>query len=87
MLKICLPNEIKETLIGFFLTASTEGEVLYQLVKKVIGLKLENIVGKCFDGAQMCGVRKGVATRMKKCSPQGIYVHCYRHLNLVLQIP
>jgi len=31
-------------------------------------------------------VRKGVAARMKECSPRGIYVHCYGHLlNLALQ--
>lgn len=34
----------------------------------------------------MSGVRKGVAARMKECSPRGIYVHCYGHvLNLALQ--
>ena len=51
------------------------------------GLKLENIVGECFDGASnMSGVRKGVAARMKECSPRGVYVHCYAHvLHLALQ--
>ena len=34
----------------------------------------------------MHGVRKGVAARMKECSPRGVYVHCYAHiLNLALQ--
>lgn len=51
-----------------FLTESTEGETLFKLVKKVIteyGLKLENTVGECFDGApNMSGVRKSVAARM-----------------------
>ena len=59
-LRYVLAGETKETFIGFFPTASTEGEVLYKLVKKVIGelgLKLENIVGKCFDGASnMCDI-------------------------------
>ena len=54
-----------ETFIGFFSTVSTEGEALFKLVKKVIvehGLKLEDIVGECFDGASnMSGARKGVA--------------------------
>jgi hypothetical protein len=52
-----------------------------------LGLKLEDIVGKCFDGAaNMSGVYKGLATRMKECSPLSVYVHCYGHLlNLALQ--
>ena len=49
--------------------------------------RLENIIAECFDGAaNMSGIRKGLATRMKECSPLGIYVHCYGHLlNLALQ--
>ena len=65
-------------------TASTEGEVLYELAKTAINkldLRLENIIAECFDGAaNMSGIRKGLATRMKECSPLGIYVHCYGHL-------
>ena len=80
-----LDGKTLETFVGFFSTESTEGETLFKLVKKLIteyGLKLENIVGECFDGASnMSGVRKGVAARM-------MYVHCYAHvhvLNLALQ--
>ena len=37
---------------------------------------MKNIVAECFDGAaNMSGIRKGLATRMKECSPLGIYVH------------
>ncbi|XP_068691425.1 zinc finger MYM-type protein 1-like [Montipora foliosa] len=52
-----------------------------------LDLRLENIIAECFDGAEnMSGIRKGLATRMKECSPLGIYVHCYGHpLNLALQ--
>jgi hypothetical protein len=91
---ICLRHVLDgitlETFLGFFSTISTEGEVLFELVKKVMtdhGLELGNIVGECFDGASnMSGVRKGVAARMKECSPRGVYVHCYAHiLNLALQ--
>lgn len=83
-------GETKETLVGFFATASTEGEVLYELAKTAINkldLRLENIIAECSDGAaNMSGIRKGLATRMKECSPLGIYVHCYGHLlNLALQ--
>ena len=40
-----------------------------------------------FDGAaNVSGIRKGLATRMRECSPLGIYVHCCGHLlNLALQ--
>ena len=50
-------------------------------------LKASDIVGKCFDGASnMSGVKKGLAARMKECSPDSIYVHCYAHLlNLAIQ--
>ena len=89
-LRHVLDGKTLETFLGFFSTVSTEGEVLFELVKKVItehGLKLHDIVGECFDGASnMSGVRKGVAARMKECSPRGVYVHCYAHiLNLAIQ--
>ena len=79
-----------EAFIGFYSTKSTEGEVLYELVKSAItelNLDLKKIVGKAFDGAaNMNGVHKGLSTRMEECSPLGIYVHCYGHvLNLALQ--
>ena len=48
---------------------------------------MENSIAECSDGtANMSGICKGLATRMKECSPLGIYVHCYGHLlNLALQ--
>ena len=80
----------KETFVGFYDTKSTEGEVLYELVTKAIGdlgLNLEDIVGQCYDGAaNMSGINKGLAARMKKTSPLAIYVHCFSHLlNLAIQ--
>ena len=89
-LRYVINGETKETFVSFFATASTEGEVLYELAKTAINkldLRLENIIAECFDGAaNMSGIRKGLATRMKECSPLGIYVHCYAHLlNLALQ--
>ena len=83
-LRYVINGETKENFVGFFATASTEGEVLY--INK-LDLRLENIIAECFDGAaNMSGIRKGLATRMKECSPLGIYVHCYGHLlNLALQ--
>ncbi|XP_028406786.1 zinc finger MYM-type protein 1-like [Dendronephthya gigantea] len=89
-LRYVLAGETLETFIGFFCTSSTEGIVLLELLKNVItenGLKLEDIVGECFDGASnMSGIHKGVAARMKECCPRAVYVHCYAHvLNLALQ--
>lgn len=89
-LRYVVEGETRETFSGFYATESTEGEILYELVKKSItnlNLLLSDIVGKCFDGAaNMNGCNKGVASRMKECSPLALYVHCYAHrLNLALQ--
>ena len=89
-LRYVINGETKENFVGFFVTASTEGQVPYELAKTAINkldLRLENIIAECFDGAaNMSGIRKGLATRMKECSPLGIYVHCYGNLlNLALQ--
>ena len=89
-LRYVINGETKENFVGFFAAASTEGEILYELAKAAINkmdLRLENIIAVCFDGAaNMSGIRKGIATRMKECSPLGIYVNCYGHiLNLALQ--
>ena len=89
-LRYVINGETKENFVGFFATASTEGEVPYELAKTAINkldLRLENIIAECFDGAaNMSGIRKGLAMRMKECSPLEIYVHCYGHLlNLALQ--
>ena len=89
-LSFVLNGRKKEAFIGFYSTKSTEGEVLYELVKSSItelNIDLKNIVGKAFDGVNnMNGVHKELSKRMEECSPFGIYVHCYRHvLNLVLQ--
>ena len=89
-LRYVINGETKENFVGFFATASTEGEVLYELTKTAINkldLRLKNIIAECFDGAaNMSGICKGLATLMKECSPLGIYVHCYGHLlNLALQ--
>ena len=89
-LRYVFEGQTLETFVGFFTTVSTEAEVLYELVKKqihMLELKTENIVGECFDGAaNMSGVHKGLAVRMKECSPLAVYVHCYGHLlNLALQ--
>ncbi len=89
-LRYVIEGETQETFAGFFATESTEGEVLYELVKKSVtnlNLLLSDIVGECFDSAaNISGCNKGVAAQMKECSPLALYVHCYAHrLNLALQ--
>ena len=89
-LRFTIEGETRESFIGFHATPSTEGRVLFELVKHVLGkleLKLDEIVGECFDGAaNMSGVQRGLATRIKDCSPLSIYVRCYGHLlNLAVQ--
>ena len=63
----------KEAFVGFYETKTTYGKALYDLITKAISdlnLDLTNIVGECFDGAaNMSGKEKGLAARMKDCSP------------------
>lgn len=83
-LRYIFKGKTKESFIGFYTTKSTDGETLYNLVLDVfreLGLRLDTIVGTCFDGASnMNGIHRGVATRMKATSPLAIYVHCHGHL-------
>ena len=65
--------------------------MLFELLCSVVsnlGLKLEDIVCQCYDGASnMSGKNKVLATRMEECSPKVLYVHCYGHLlNLAIQV-
>ena len=67
----------------------TDGESLYRLVQKVLSkfeLCINDIVAQCYDGAaNMRGIYKGVASRIKKDNLKAIYIHCNGHiLNLVL---
>jgi len=89
-LRYIVEGQTKESFVGFYSTPSTEGQALHELIKDVfrkLDLKLEEIVGQCFDGAaNMSGIHKGLATRMRENSPLAIYVHCYGHLlNLAIQ--
>ena len=80
---------IKERFVGFFRAVQTDGESLYQLVQGVLSkfkLSIDHIVAQCYDGAaNMRGIYKGVAARIKKDNSKAIYIHCNGHiLNLVL---
>ena len=57
-LSFALNGTKKEAFIGFYSTKSTEGEVLYELVKSAItelNLDLKNIVGEAIDGVNKNG--------------------------------
>ncbi len=80
---------VNERFIGFFRATQTDGESLYHLVQTVLmtlDLNIDDIVAQCYDGAaNMRGMYKGVAARIKRDNPRAIYVHCNGHiLNLVL---
>ena len=79
---------VNERFVGFFHATQTDGESLYHLVQTVLmtlDLNIDDIVAHCYDGtANMRGMYKGVAARIKRDNPRAIYVHCNGHiLNLV----
>jgi hypothetical protein len=79
--------DVHEDFIGLHATPSIDADTLIAIIRDVLlrlNLKLENCRGQCFDGASnMQGVRKGVATQIRKEQPKAIYTHCYGHaLNL-----
>lgn len=81
--------EPHEVFLGFYRTASTDGESLTTLIKEVIlsnGLSINNIRGQCYDGAaSMRGSYSGVQARIRDENKLAVYVHCYAHiLNLCL---
>ncbi|CAM4898587.1 unnamed protein product [Rotaria socialis] len=78
-----------EKFVGFERTASMTGEALCALLIKWLSkldLKLENLVGQCYDGgSNMRGEYQGVSARLRQVASLGIYVHCNGHiLNLCL---
>ena len=80
---------VKEHFLGFFHAVQTDGESLYCLVQSVLSnfkLSIQDIVTQCYDGAaNMSGIYKGLATRVKNDNSEAIYVHYNAHiLNLVL---
>lgn len=80
---------VKENFLGFFRVIESDGESLYQLVRSVLGsfqLSIQDIVARCYDrAANMRGIYKGVAARIKNDNKRAIYIHCNAHiLNLVL---
>lgn len=80
---------IQERLLSFCATPKTDAASLFSLLQTSVtteGLKLENVIGQCYDGASnVRGEYNGVQAKVKEISPIALYVHCYAHrLNLVL---
>ena len=80
---------VNERFIGLFRATQTDGESLYHLVQTVLmtlQLNIDDIIAQCYDGAaNMRGIYKGVAARIKRDNSKAIYVHYNGHiLNLVL---
>jgi hypothetical protein len=66
---------VYEKFVGFERTATMTGEALAELLIKwlnKLNLKLENLVGQCYDGASnMRGEYQGVAARLRQVAPLG----------------
>ena len=80
---------IQERLLSFCATSKTDAASLFTLLETSLtteGLKLENVIGQCYDGASnVRGEYNGVQAKVKEISPKTLYVYCYAHrLNLVL---
>ena len=81
---------ISEDAIGLTNLPNTCAETIYSVIKDLLlrcALPLSLCRGQAYDGAAvMKGIRSGVATRIKKDTPQALPVHCLAHsLNLCLQ--
>ena len=78
---------IQERLLSFCATSKTDAASLLTLLKTSLtteGLKLENVIGQCYDGASnVRGEYNGVPAKVKEISPKALYVHCYANLVLV----
>ena len=80
---------IQERLLSFCATSKTDAASLFTLLETSLtteGLKLENVIGQCYDGASnVRGEYNGVQAKVKEICPKALYVHCYAHRrNLVL---
>ena len=80
---------VEEDFVGFVGTRNTTGETISALllsVIKKIGLDMNNVVGKGYDGAgNMSGHIRGVQGRIQESYPNATYIHCKAHsLNLAI---
>ncbi|CAL9706391.1 unnamed protein product [Knipowitschia caucasica] len=78
----------EEIFVGFYETASTTAEALFQLLQDALirfSLPLNKCRGQCYDGASnVSGIRNGLQARVQTIEPRAQYTHCTAHvLNLV----
>lgn len=92
-LSICVVSEdfvSSEYFLGFYNIKSTTANALMEVVKDVFvrfQFEFSKLRGQCYDGAaNMSGRLNGLHTKVLKCEPRALYVHCNAHnLNLVVQ--
>lgn len=78
-----------ERFLGLQQLQKTNAACIFNTMKNLvesIGVRWENVVSVCFDGAStMAGDHTGVQARCKELNDSIVYVHCYAHcLNLTL---
>ncbi|KAK7925889.1 hypothetical protein WMY93_008199 [Mugilogobius chulae] len=81
--------EPEEVFVGFYETASTTADALFQLLQDALirlSLPFSKCRGQCYDGASnVSGVRNGLQARVQQIEPRAQYTHCTAHvLNLVV---
>ncbi|XP_040297427.1 zinc finger BED domain-containing protein 5-like [Bufo bufo] len=79
-----MPNSLCEDLLFCkYVRDRATAEELFKMLDCFLtenGLKWENCMGVCSDGAQtMAGMRKGLRTLIKKVSPNAEWTHCILH--------
>ena len=82
--------DISEDPVGLFSLPNTTANTITSVLKDLLircNLPLSLCRGQAYDGAStMQGVRRGVATQIRKDCPAALPVHCFGHcLNLCLQ--
>ena len=81
---------VSEDPVGLFCLPSTTADTITTVLKDILvrcALPLSFCRGQAYDGASnMQGIRRGVATQIRKECPAALPVHCFAHsLNLCLQ--
>ena len=82
--------DVSEDPVGLFVLPNTTADTITSVIKDLLircNMPLSLCRGQAYDGAAtMQGVRKGVATQIRRENPTALPVHCFAHsLNLCLQ--
>ena len=78
-----------EDVVGLYNVGVTDSNTLVATIEDVLllmGLKLPQCHGQCYDGAfNMIGCKNGVATQLLAKEKRAVLTHCYGHaLNLAV---